>query len=116
MIYNPDFKQQEIARHAFNLKRHLAGKSYPSARESGTPWFCEAKESTRQPDRVTDNVDHYYADQTMKALDILPPRSPLRPTREAHKSLARHHKRVSLVLQNLVIWGAVLWAIWFLFL
>lgn len=90
MTYNPDFKQQEIARHAFNLKRHLAGKSYP-------------------PARVTDNRAHWH----LRRRDHLSART---PTREAHKTLATHHARVSLILQNLLIWGAVLWAVWFLFL
>jgi len=90
MIYNPDFKQQEIARHAFNLKRHLAGKSYP-------------------PARVTDNRASWH----LRRMDHQSERT---PTREAHKTLAASHERISLILQNLLIWGAVAWAIWFLFL
>jgi hypothetical protein len=108
MTHNPDFKQQEIARHAFNLKRHLAGKGYPSPRETGTPFFPEAKEpAPREPDRVTDGVMRYRWK--------LDPASKRTPTREAHETLARHHKRVSLVVQNLLIWGAVAWMVWYLF-
>jgi hypothetical protein len=90
MTYNPDFKQQEIARHAFNLKRRLA----PTARQS---------------DRVTDNRASWHLRRTDHD-------SARTPTREAHKTLAASHERVSLILQNLLIWGAVAWMAWYVFL
>lgn len=90
MTYNPDFKQQEIARHAFNLKRRLA----PTARQS---------------DRVTDNRANWH----LRRMDHDSART---PTREAHTNLATHHERISLILQNLLIWGAVAWMAWYVFL
>jgi hypothetical protein len=109
MTYNPDFKQQEIARHAFMLKLHLAGKGYPSPREKGTPFFHEAHTPSRPPVRVTDNRAHWH----LRRMDHDSART---PTREANKTLAASHERISLILQNILIWGAVAWAVWFLFL
>jgi hypothetical protein len=94
----------------FTLKLHLAGKGYPSPRETGTPFFPETKDhAPREPARVTDNRASWH----LRRMDHDSSRT---PTREAHKTLATHHKRISLILQNLLIWGAVAWAIWFLFL
>lgn len=90
MTYHPDYRAQEIARHAFALKRHLASKGYPSA-------------------RVTDNRAHWR----LRKHDHDSERT---PTREAHKLLSRHHARVSLIVQALLIWGAAAWMAWYLFL
>lgn len=90
MTYSPEYKAQEIERHKFALKRALAGKGYPAP-------------------RVTDNRAHWH----LRRLDHESTRT---PTREAHTGLARHHERLSLIIQNLLIWGAVAWMIWYLFL
>jgi len=94
----------------FMLKLHLAGKGYPSPRETGTPFFHEAKEPPRRyPVRVTDNIAHWH----LRKLDHNSART---PAREAPKALARHHERVSLVIQALITWGAVAWMVWYVFL
>jgi hypothetical protein len=74
----------------FRLRLHLAGKSYPAP-------------------RVTDNRAHWH----LRRLDHDSTRT---PAREAHNLLSRQHKRVSLILQALITWGAVLWAVWYIFL
>jgi hypothetical protein len=93
----------------FRLRLHLAGKGYPSPRETGTPFFHEAKEPAgRHPVRVTDNRASWH----LRRMDHDSART---PTREAHNLLSRHHERLSLVIQNLLIWGAVAWMVWYLF-
>ena len=88
MNYYYDKYEQTLAR--LRLRRRLASKAYP-------------------PARVTDNIASWH----LRRKDHDSNRT---PTREAHKTLAASHERISLILQNILIWGAVAWAVWYVFL
>lgn len=79
----------------FMIKLHLAGKGYPSARESGTPFFPpEATLPENLRARVTDNRASYY----LRALDQKPEALPA--------------SRLPLILDCLLVWASIIAVIW----
>lgn len=86
----------------FCLRLHLASKGRPSARESGTPHFPpETAKVSRPAPRDVDQRAEFF----------------LRLNDRQHAPLVRPlPARRALLLENVVIWGAVAAVVWWLWL